>query len=72
MNMNITSVLTPLSIIHGCSTRKMLWEVKFTGEGNFTLGEFTPVKVKNCGPRNVRNNREIKDSDKYITLEILL
>ena len=38
----------------------------------FTLGEFTAVNMKNCGCHNVRKHREIKDSDKYITLEISL
>ena len=38
----------------------------------FTLREFTAVKMKNCGCRNVRKHREIKGSDKYITLDISL
>ena len=35
-------------------------------------GEFTPVNMKNCGRHNVRKHREIKGSDNYVTLEILL
>ena len=30
------------------------------------------MKMKNCGCRNVRKHRDIKDSDKYITLDISL
>ena len=66
MNMKILTVVTPLSIYHGCSTRKTFCEE------NFTPGEFTAVNIKNCGRRNVRKQREIKDSDKYFTLNILL
>ena len=41
-------------------------------EGNFTLDEFTSVNMKNGVCRNVRKHREIKGSDKCITLDILL
>ena len=71
-NMKILEVLTSLSIYHGCSNWKTFWEEKCTGEEKFTLGEFTPVNIKNCGCQNVRKHREIKDSDKYITLDISL
>ena len=66
MNMKLLSVVTPPSIYHGCSTRKTFWEEKFT------LGEFSAVNMKNCGCRNVRKHTEIKGSDKYFTLDILL
>ena len=66
MNMNILSFVTPPSIYHGCYTRKMLWEEKFT------LGEFSAMNMKNCGRINVRKHRYIKGSDKYVTLDILL
>ena len=66
MNMNILEIVTPPSIYHGCSTRKTLWEE------NFTLGEFTLVNMNNCGRPNVRKHRDIKDSDEYTTLVILL
>ena len=33
---------------------------------------FSAVNTKNCGRRNVIKHREIKDSDKYVTLYILL
>ena len=72
MNMNLLAVLTPLSIYQGCSTQKTFWEENFTGEENFTLGEFSDVKIKHCGRRNVRKHIEIKGSDKYVTLDISL
>ena len=72
MNMKLLTVVTPPPIYHGCSTRKMFWEETFTGEEKFTLGEFTDVNMKKYGCRNVSKHREIKDSDKYITLDISL
>ena len=36
----------------------------------FTLGEFTDVNTQNFGCRNVKKDREIKGSDKFITLDI--
>ena len=69
--MNLLAVVTPPSIYHGCSTRKTLWAEKFTGKQG--LNElFLAVNMKNCGRRNVRKHRYHKDSDKYITLNILL
>ena len=62
----------PPSIDHGCSNRKTFWEEKFTGEKKFTLGEFSAVSMKNCDRRNVRKQRKIKGSDKYVTLNISL
>ena len=50
----------------------MLWEEKFTGKEKFTLGEFSAVNMKICDCRNVRKHRDIKGSDKYVTLEISL
>ena len=64
--MKILAVVTPLSIYHGWSNRKTFWEEKFT------LGEFTSVNMKDCGHHNVSKHRDIKDIDKYITLDILL
>ena len=66
MNMKLLEIVTPQSIYHGFSTRKTFWGEKFT------VGEFTAVKMKNCGHHNVRKHREIKGSNKYVTLEILL
>ena len=58
--------VTPLSIYHGCSTRKTFWEEKFTGKKYL----FESMNMKNCGCRKVRNHKEIKRSDKYVTLNI--
>ena len=68
MNMNLLAVVTPPYIYHGCSTRKTFWEEKFTGEENL----FSAVNMKSCGRRNVRKHKDIKGSDKYITLYISL
>ena len=72
MNMKLLAIVTPPYIYHGYSNSKKFWEEKFTGEKKFTLGEFTHMNMKNCGHSNVRKHREIKDSDKYITLDIYL
>ena len=56
----------PPSIYYGCSTRKKFWEGKFTGKKYF----FLSVNMKNCGRHNVRKQKEIKGSDKYVTLDI--
>ena len=72
MKMKLLSVVTAPSIYHGCSTQKALWEEKFTGEENFTLGEFSSMNMKNCGRHNVRKHRDIKGSKKYVTLDISL
>ena len=66
MNMNLLAVVAPLSIYHGCSTRNTSREEKFT------LGDFTAVNMKICGRHSVRKHREIKDSEKYVTLDIPL
>ena len=68
MNMKLLAVVTPLSIYHGCSTQKMFWEEKFTGEETL----FSAVNMKNCGRRNVRKHKEIKGSDKKVTFYISL
>ena len=72
MNVKLLAVITPLSIYHGCSTQKTFWEEKFTGEEKFTLVEFSAVNIKNCGRLIVRKHRDIKGSDKYVTLYIPL
>ena len=66
MNMKLLAVVTPPSIYHCCSTRKMFWEEIFTGKENL----FLSVNMKNCGRRNVKKHKEIKGSDKYVTLDI--
>ena len=64
--MTFLVVVTPPSIYHGCSTRKTFWEEKFTGKQDF----FQSVNMKNCGRRKVRKHKEIKGSDKCVTLNI--
>ena len=64
--MNHLAVVTPPSIYHGCSTRNILWEEKFTP------GEFIPVNMKKWGHHNVRKHRRIKDGEKYTTSDISL
>ena len=71
MKMNLLEVVTPQSIYHGCSTGNMFWEEIFTGEENFTLCELSTVNMKHCGRWNVRKHREIKGSEKYVTLDKL-
>ena len=64
--MKFPAVVTPPSIYHGCSTRKKFWEGKFTGKESL----FLSVNMKNCGRHNVRKHKEIRGSDKYVTLDI--
>ena len=64
--MKFLAVVTTPSISHGCSTRKTFWEEKFTGKENL----FLSVNMKNCGCRKVRKHKEIKGSDKIVTLDI--
>ena len=66
MNMKLLSVVTPPYLYQGCSTQNKVWE------GNFTLGKFAPVNMKSCSRRNVRKHREIKNDEKYTTLDISL
>ena len=65
--MKFLVVVAPPSINCGCSTRKTLWEEKFTVKKKYLFG---PMKMINCGPRNVRKHREIKDSDERVTLNM--
>ena len=64
--MKFLVVVTPPSIYHGCSTRKTSWEGKFTGKQDL----FESLNMKNCGCRKVRKHKEIKGSDKCVTLNI--
>ena len=66
MNMKFLVDVTPQSIYHGCSTQKTFWEEKFTGKQDL----FQSVKMKNCGRRKVNKHKEIKGSDKCVTLNI--
>ena len=64
--MKLLVVVTPPSIYHGCSTRKTLWEEKFTGKKDL----FQSVNMKICGRLKVRKHKEIKGSDKVVTLNV--
>ena len=64
--MKFLAVVTPPSIYHGCSTRKTFWEEKFTGKESL----FLSVNMKNCGCCKVRKHKEIRGSDKIVTLDI--
>ena len=66
INMKFLVFATPPSIYHGCSTRKTFWEEKFTGKQDL----FDSVNMKNYGCRKVRKHKEIKGSDKCVTLNI--
>ena len=68
MNMKLLAVVTSQYIYHGCSTKKTFWEKKFTEEEKL----FLALNMKNCGRCNVRKHKEIKGSDKYVTLDISL
>ena len=64
--MKLLAVVTPPSIYSVCSTRKTFWEERFTGKKSLFLAE----NMKNGGHRNDRKHKEIKGSDKYVTLDI--
>ena len=66
INMKFLVVVAPQYIYHGCSTWKTFWEEKFTGKKEL----FQSVNMKNCGRRKVRKHKEIKGSDKIVTLDI--
>ena len=64
--MKLLVVVTPPYIFNGFSTRKMFWKEKFTGKKHL----FQSVNMKSCGHRKFRKNKEIKGSEKIITLNI--
>ena len=66
INMKFLVVVTPLSIYHGCSNRKTFWEENFTGKEDL----FLFVNMKNCICRKFRKHKDIKGSDKSVTLDI--
>ena len=66
INMKFLVVVTPLSIYHDWSTRKTFWEEIFAGKQDL----FESVNMKNCGRRKVRKHKEIKGSDKCVTVNI--
>ena len=65
--MKFRVVVTPPSIYHGCSTWKTFWEEKFTGKKKDL---FESVNMRNCSQPNFRKQKEIKGSDKCVTLNI--
>ena len=65
--MKFLVVVTLPSIYHGCSTWKTFWEEKFTGKN---LDLFESMNMRNCGQRNVRKHKDIKGSDKFVTLNL--
>ena len=65
--MNFLVVVTPPSIYHDFYTRKTFWEEKFTGKKQDL---FESMNMRNCGHRNVRKHKEIKDSDERFTLSM--
>ena len=64
--MKFLLVVTPPSIYHGCSTWQTLWEEKFTGKKYL----FLSMNMKTFGHRKVRKHKEIRGSDKIVTLNI--
>ena len=56
--------LTPPSIYHGCCTRNLLSEEKYTGKQDL----FQSMNMKNCGRFKVRKHKDIRGSDKCVTL----
>ena len=64
--MKVLVVVTQPSIYHGCSTRNKFLEEKFTGKEDL----FLSVNMKHFGCHKVRKHKEIKGSDKSVTLDI--
>ena len=64
--MKFLVVVTIPSIYHGCSTRKTLWEEKFTGKKYL----FRSVNINNCGRRKVRKHNEIKGNENIVTMNV--
>ena len=64
--MKFLVVVTPPYIYHGGSTRKKFCEKKFTVKKDL----FQSVDMKNCGRCKVMKHKEIKGSDKIVTLNV--
>ena len=64
--MKFLVVVTRPSIYHGCSTRKTFWEEKFKGKKDL----FQSLNMKNYGRRKVSKHKEIKNSDKIVTMNV--
>ena len=65
--MKFLLVLTPPFMYHGFSTQKTFWEEKFTGNKQDL---FESVNMRKCSQSNVRKHKEIKGSDKCVTLNM--
>ena len=65
--MKFLVVVSPLSIYHGCSTRKTFWEGKCTGKKQDL---FVSSNMINCGQRNVRKHRAINDIYERVNLNM--
>ena len=64
--MKLLVFVTPPSIYNCCSTQKTFWEEDFICKKDL----FQSVNMKNCGRIKVRKQKEIKGSDKIVTLNI--
>ena len=64
--MKVLVVVTPPYSYHGCFTWKKFWEEKFTGRQDL----FQSVNMKNCGCHKVRKHKDIRGSDKCVTLNV--
>ena len=58
-DVNLLTVVTPLSIYKGCSTWNTFWEVKFA-----------QVNMKIYGCQNIIEHKDVKNSEQYIALDI--
>ena len=68
--MKILEVVTPPSIYHGCSTRKMFWEEKFTGKENLFLAvNMKIVVVAMLG--KIRRSRVMTSMSRWISHQSL-
>ena len=66
ISMKFLVVVTTPYIYHGCSTQKTFLKEKYTGKQDL----FQSVNMKSCGSRKVGKHKEIKGSDKIVTLDI--
>ena len=64
--MKFLVAVTPPYIYHSCFTRKTFSEENFTGKQDL----FHSLNMKNWGRRKVRKHKEIRASDKCVTLNI--
>ena len=67
-NINLLAVVTPQYIFIMVDPLRRRSGTKSSQARIF----FSDMNMKNCGHRNVRKHRDIKGSDKYVTLDISL